>query len=423
MNYNEALDYIHSVSWTFCKPGLDRIKELCEKLGNPQKSLKFIHVAGTNGKGSFCSMLHEVLKESGYRVGLFTSPYIKEFNERIAINGESISNEDLAEITTQIQPIADSMQDKPTEFELITAIGFEYFKRKKCDYVVLECGLGGRLDSTNIIENTILSVITGIAFDHTAILGDTIPQIAREKAGIIKENIPVLWCGSDNEAKNVISNEAKCKNAPLYIVDRSTLNIKKQTLDGTFFDFDTYKDLKISLLGTYQIENAINVLNAVKILNGKGLSISDDAIKTGLEKAKWHARFEIISHTPLVIFDGGHNPQGVCEAVKSIKQYLGNEKLNIVTGVMADKDYNFIASKISEIADKVFCLTPDNKRALDAKDYALVYTKLGTKASYHQTVKEAVNEAIIDAQKNNKSILCLGSLYMYIEVINALKTL
>ncbi len=420
MNYKEALEYIHSVSWTFCKPGLDRIKELTEKLGNPQNSLKFIHVAGTNGKGSFCSMLHSILKEQGYRVGLFTSPYIKFFNERIAVNGEPISDYDLASITEKVKPIADSMTDKPTEFELITAIGLEYFKNQKCDYVVLECGLGGRLDSTNIIENSILSVITGIAFDHTAILGDTIAKIASEKAGIIKKDTPILWCGNDKEAENVIVDEAKTKNAPLYIADRTTLSIKNQTLDGTFFDFKALKDLKISLLGSYQIENATNVLNAVEILKNQGCKITDTAIKNGLEKAKWHARFEVISHTPLIIFDGGHNPQGVCEAVKSIKQYFGNEKLNIVTGVMADKDYSFIASKISEIAAKVFCLTPDNPRALSAEAYAKVFNDLGAQASYHSTVKIAVNNAISDAMKNNKSILCLGSLYMYGEVVEAI---
>ena len=420
MNYEEALEYVHSVSWTFCKPGLERIKELCEKLGNPQNSLKFIHVAGTNGKGSFCSMLHSILKECGYKVGLFTSPYIKLFNERIAINGSPISNEDLTEITSQIKPIADAMTDKPTEFELITAIGFEYFKKQNCDVVILECGLGGRLDSTNIIENSILSVITGIAFDHTAILGNTIPKIASEKSGIIKENIPVLWCGSDNEAKSVILNEATLKNAPFYVADRTTLNVKKQTLDGTFFDFGSYNDLKINLLGTYQIENATNVLNAISILKNQGYNITENAIKNGLNNAKWHARFEIISHNPLIIFDGGHNPQGVCEAVKSIKQYFGNEKLNIITGVMADKDYNYIASKISEVAAKVFCLTPDNPRALNANDYAKVFNDLGIEASYHIAVNEAVECAKNDAVKNNKSILCLGSLYMYGEVVDSI---
>lgn len=423
MNYNEALEYIHSVSWTFCKPGLDRISELCKRLGNPQNSLKFIHVAGTNGKGSFCSMLSSILKESGYRVGVFTSPYILTFNERIAINGKSISNEDLADITSIIKPIADSMEDKPTEFELITAIGFEYFKRKGCDYVVLECGLGGRLDSTNIIESAVMSVITGIAFDHTAILGNTIKEIASEKAGIIKNGTPILWCGNDKEAERVIKSVADSKNAPVYTVDRASLNLKKQTLDGTFFDFNSIYDLKIALLGTYQIENATNVLTAVSILKELGASIPDNAIRAGLEGARWHARFEVISKSPLIIFDGAHNPQGVCEAVESFKKYFGNEKLLVITGVMADKDYNYIAEKISEIADCVYCITPDNARALNAKEYSEVYAKLNVKSQYFSTINEALASAIKEAMTSKKSIACLGSLYMYGDVAKSLDAL
>ena len=200
MNITEALEYIHTVNWTFCKPGLERTYELCSQLGNPQNNLKFIHVAGTNGKGSFCSMLSSVLLAQGYKVGLYTSPYIKCFNERMQINGEMISDDELCQITEKIKPVADKMQDKPTEFELVTAIAFEYFSRNKCDYVVLECGLGGRLDSTNVISTSVLSVITGISLDHTAILGNTISEIAREKAGIIKSGVPCLWCGSSSEA-------------------------------------------------------------------------------------------------------------------------------------------------------------------------------------------------------------------------------
>ena len=419
MTYDKAIEYIHSVSWTFCKPGLERITELCNKLGNPQKSLKFIHVAGTNGKGSFCSMLSSVLASAGYKTGVFTSPYIKVFNERIAINGKMISNYDLAKITEKIKPIADSMKDKPTEFELITAIGFEYFRQKKCDYVVLECGLGGRLDSTNIIENSILSVITGIALDHTSILGDTISKIASEKAGIIKENTPVLWCGNDLEAREVIQNEAKGKNAPFYEADRSTLKVKNQTLKGTFFDFDGLNDLKISLLGTYQIENATNVLNAIQILKSQGIEISNKAIYDGLASAKWHARYEVILDTPLMIFDGGHNPQGVCEAVKSTKLYLNDQRLHIITGVMADKDYEFIASQISQIAKCVYTVTPNNPRALSAIDYAEVFKENGIEAQPCGTVNEAVAIAIAKAKEDKAPILCLGSLYMYGEIVNA----
>ena len=417
MNYNEALEYIHSINWTFCKPGLERTKELCKRLGNPEKSLKFIHVAGTNGKGSFCAMLSSVLKEAGIRVGTYTSPYVKVFNERMMVNGEMISNEELAEITEYIKPMADSMEDKPTEFELITAIAFEYFKRKKCQLVVLECGLGGRLDSTNVVENVLLSVITGIALDHTSILGNTISEIAREKAGIIKENTPVLFCGTGVEAQRPITEVAKTKNAPVFFVDRESVNIKKQTLDGTIFDYELYKNLEISLLGKYQVENATNVLQAIRLLNNHGfMRISEDSIRRGLKNAKWHARFEVILDTPLMIFDGGHNPDGVCKAVESIKAYLGEKRVYTITGVMADKDYNFIASKISEVSKKVFCITPNNERALNSESYKEVFLNLGIEAESFDTIESAINSSIEQAKKDNGVILCLGSLYMYGEV-------
>ena len=421
MNYAEALEYIHGISWMFCKPGLERTEELCKKLKNPEKNLKFIHVAGTNGKGSFCSMISSVLKEAGYRVGTYTSPYVKVFNERMMVNGEMISDEELAEITSYVKPFADSMTDKPTEFELITAIAFEYFKRKKCDIVVLECGLGGRLDSTNVVENVALSVITGIALDHTSILGNTVPEIAREKAGIIKESTPVLWCGDSIDAKTVIKGVADEKNAPLFVAQRDSVKVKKQTLDGTIFDFDKLSCLEISLLGDYQIINATNVLNAVNILNNNGISVPESAIRAGLKKARWHARFEIISDTPLMIFDGGHNPEGVCEAVKSIKAYLGDKKVYTITGVMADKDYEFIASKIKEVTKKAFCIAPDNARALSAREYKKVYDKIGVIAEAYDTVNEAICAAIKEAKENNEAILCLGSLYMYAEVIECVE--
>ncbi|MBE6673755.1 MAG: bifunctional folylpolyglutamate synthase/dihydrofolate synthase [Ruminococcaceae bacterium] len=421
MNKEEALEYIHSINWTFCKPGLERIRELCEKLGNPQNSLKFIHVAGTNGKGSLCSMLSSVLKEQGYTVGLYTSPYIKCFNERMQINGEMISDSELAEITEKIKPIADSLEDKPTEFELVTAIAFEYFKKHRCDYVVLECGLGGRLDSTNIIENSVLSVITGIALDHTSILGDTVEKIAYEKAGIIKEGVPCLWCGDNAEAYGVISNVAKEKNAPLFKTEKSGVNIKNATLDGTFFDFDDYNNVKINLLGTYQVSNAINVLYAVKLLQKSGVKINKESVYKGLEKARWQARFEKISDTPLAIFDGGHNPQGVDSCVESIKSYFGNERVYVLTGVMADKDYTYISNKIGEIAACVFCITPNNPRALDAREYKKEFLRQNITAESYQSIDEAVCAALEMAKRMNKSLVCLGSLYMYSQVVDSVK--
>lgn len=421
MNYSEAIEYIHSVNWTFCKPGLERVSELCHALGDPQDKLKYIHVAGTNGKGSFCAMTDSILRKAGYKVGLFTSPYIVEFNERMRIDGENISNEELCELVEYIKPIADKMEDKPTEFELITAVAFLYFARHNCDVVVLECGLGGRLDATNIIETPILSVITGIALDHTSILGDTVEKIAAEKAGIIKKNVSVLWCGKDEGAGKVIFDRADEIGAPVLAVDRSTLEICKTSLDGTEFSFGNRKNMLLSLLGTYQPENATNVLTAIDMLNTLGFNINDEAIREGFKTVRWPARFEVINKDPLIIADGGHNPEGIDGAVKSVESYFGQEKVGIVTGVMADKDYKYMAGRIAAIAQKVFTLTPDNPRALDAEEYAKVFSDLGISAIACDSVKNAVENALNWAKENNKPIISLGSLYMYCEVAEAVK--
>ena len=321
MTYDEALEYIHGVSNFFCKPGLERIAELCDRLGNPQKHLKFIHVTGTNGKGSVCSMLSSILTAEGYKVGLYTSPYVREFNERMRINGENIPNEYLRELTEMVKESADKMTDSPTEFELITAIAFEYFKREKCDIVVLEVGMGGRLDATNIIENPLLSIITGVSVDHTAFLGDTVEKISGEKAGIIKHLCPTLYGGEDVIAEGVILDEAQKMQSPLYKTDYSAISISEMTLDGTTFNYKDRKDINIHLLGEYQPKNASVVLDAVDILRRGGIVIDEESVRVGLENAKWHARFEIIARDPLVIFDGAHNPQGIDAAVKSILKY------------------------------------------------------------------------------------------------------
>jgi dihydrofolate synthase/folylpolyglutamate synthase len=422
MNYNEAIEYIHSVNWMFCNPGLERVKTLCHALGDPQDSLRFIHVAGTNGKGSFCSMLDSVLRAEGYRVGLFTSPYIMEFGERMRVDGENISKIELCSLVERVKPIADAMEDKPTEFELITALAFLYFAEKKCDYVVLECGLGGRLDATNVIKTPILSVITGIALDHVAILGDTEEKIAAEKAGIIKSGVPVLWCGSHEGAERVIKEKADEVGALFAKIDRSKMNIKNMTLDGTDFDFGAHSGMHIPLLGSYQPLNASNVLTAIDILRDLGVKISEDSVKAGLASVVWHARFEIINKSPLMIADGGHNPEGIDGAVASVKQYF-DERVGIVTGVMADKDYRYMAGRISEVADTVFCLTPDNPRALKASEYAEVFERLGVSASSFGTVDEAVAAAMKWGRESGRPIVCLGSLYMYGEIRRSIESL
>ena len=423
MNYEEALHYIHSNFWQGSKPGLERTQTLLKKLGNPEQKLRFIHVAGTNGKGSFCSMLSSILIEQGYRVGTYTSPYILRFNERMKINGNDIPDEKLAQITEEVRPIADSMEEKPTEFELITAIAMKYFYQEQCELVVLECGMGGRLDSTNVIDNPILSVITGISLDHTAFLGDTIAKIAAEKAGIIKENRPILFCGKDKEAEQVISEKAASRSAPFYTVENRETKLFEATLEGTRFSWRNYDDVFIPLLGTYQPENAQNVLYATELLNKEGIKISEEAIQKGLKAVKWPARYEIVSKDPLIICDGGHNPEGIESAVQSTKLYFKEEKLLVITGVMADKDYRYMSKCISEIAEAVFCITPENPRALKGEEYAALFRSLGIEASDCASPKDALTLAIKKAKEEKKAILCVGSLYMYGQIIEALENL
>ncbi len=421
MNYNEALDYIHGISWTFCKPGLDRIRELTEKLGHPERGIPVIHVAGTNGKGSFSSMLASVLTEAGYKTGLFTSPYIVRFNERMKIDGEDIPDGELAEITEYLRPYADSMTDKPTEFELITAIGFEYFKRHGVDVAVIEAGMGGRLDSTNIVEKPLLSVITGVALDHVAFLGDTVEKIAVEKAGIIKEGCPILFGGVDEDAKRVIESHAKSLHAPLYLTQREALSVEHMSLLGTNLSYKSHKDILIRLLGGYQPYNTANVLEAVDVLREGGLSIPEEAVKEGLARATWPARFEIIANTPLVIYDGAHNAEGIRAAKESIEAYFGSERVIAVSGVLKDKDYEFIAGELSEVADTVFTITPDNPRALSSSEYASVLRGKGVNATACESIDEAVRLAVAGAKEKERALVCLGSLYTYGEVSEAVR--
>lgn len=413
MNYQEALAYIHAVNWTFCKPGLERVTALCEALGDPQDDLRFIHVAGTNGKGSFCAMTASILRAAGYRTGLFTSPYIKVFNERMMIDGEPIADAELAELTAFVRPVADAMTDKPTEFELITAIAFLYFKRHHCDVVVLETGMGGRLDATNLIRHPLLSVITGIALDHTAFLGDTVPQIAAEKAGIIKAGSPVLWGGENAEAEAVIAAAAQEKNAPYHRVDRTSLRVLSADLEGTHIAYGDDDDLTLSLLGLYQPYNAATVLTAVELLKEQGLTISPDAVREGLASVYWPGRFEVLSRQPLVIFDGAHNAEGIAAAVESVRHYFADQKVCVLTGVLQDKDYHAIAHSLAQVASRAFVLTPENPRALAGETYAALLKGLGVAAEAYGSIETAYAAARAAAQADGTPLLCLGSLYTY----------
>lgn len=421
MNYEQALEYIHAINWTFCKPGLERIGELCEKLGHPERDVKFIHVAGTNGKGSFCTMLSTILIEAGYKVGLYTSPHMVRFNERMRVNGECIDDETLAEITERVKPFADSMTDRPTEFELVTAIAFLYFKEMKCDIVVLETGLGGRLDATNVIPAPLASVITGIDLDHTAILGDTYAAIAEEKAGIIKASSPVVIGDCNREALAAILKKADETRSSIYRSDLSKLANLQYSLDGTTFDYRDHHDLHLSLAGIYQPRNCATVLECVEALRDGGLTVSDSALREGLRKARWVGRFEILSREPLVIYDGGHNPQGVSACVESVKAILPEGRVQVLCGILRDKDYDHMVNALSEIADGVVTLTIDSPRALPAEELAAVLSARGIEAEASADSVSAAKAAFRKAQEKEIPLLMIGSLYMYSQIIDTVK--
>lgn len=423
MNYEEALKYIHSTSPTFCKPGLDRIEALLDRLGHPERGMKFIHIAGTNGKGSTSSMLASVLSAEGYRVGLYTSPYIYRFNERMRVCGQPISDTRLAELTDGMRPIVKEMEDAPTEFELITAIAFKYFRDEKCDVVVLEVGMGGRLDSTNVIDAPLLSVITGISLDHTAFLGDTVEKIAFEKAGIIKSGCPVIYGGTDEAARAIIESVAHGIGADLFTTDYSRLEVTESTLLGSKFAYRDRTGVEISLLGTYQPKNAALVLDCIDILRTRGVKISEEAVRHGLLEARWPARFEVICSSPTVIFDGAHNAEGIAAAVDSIKHYFGRERVVICTGVLADKDYREIAKRISEISDCAYTIAPDNPRALSAEDFASVLGEWGVLAIPTSGIDEAIPKAVASALERGTALCVLGSLYTYRGVTDTIREL
>lgn len=412
MTYEQAIDYIHGLYWRGSKLGLERTIELCNLLGNPQKQLKFIHVAGTNGKGSTCAMLSRILHAQGYRTGLFVSPFVDRFNERIQLDDEPISDEDLAALVTEVAPVVDAMQIPVTEFEIIAAIAFLYYARKQCDYVVLEVGLGGELDATNVIDTPLLAIITAIDYDHMHILGDTIEQIAEAKAGIIKDNGTVLFYGEHQRALPVIQNACAAHHASLHLADRSTIVPEEYDLHGQSFSYKQYAHLHLGLLGQYQMNNAATVIDAVELLRKKGVAISDEALRTGLSETRWPARFELLREAPPFFVDGGHNPHGVRGTVETYKRLFGDQKAVIVMGMMRDKDVSQSIRLLLPIASEFYTATPDNTRSMPAQELAAEIRALGGKATPFDTVKEAV----LLAMQSKGPALAVGSLYMAGEV-------
>ena len=410
MTPQEAIDYIENYTWSTTRLGLDRTRQLLDAIGNPQKKLKFIHVTGSNGKGSTCAMLASIFQEAGYRVGLYISPYIEEFCERIQINGVNIPGERLAQITERVKDIADKMEDHPSQFELVTAIGMEYFAEEQIDLVMLEVGMGGALDSTNVIDPPEVAIITNIGLEHTEYLGDTIEKIAKTKAGIIKTGCNCVCYDGAPEVTEVIKEDCAEKNVPLTCVDFSKLTFIEETLEGQKFLWEG-KELTTKLLGPHQLHNTAVVLETVKAMQERGWKVSEDDIKNGLLKTYWPARFEVLGRDPLFILDGGHNPQCADALATSIEKTLGGRKVVFLMGVLADKDYKQIVDIIKPYAQEFVCLTPFSGRALDKVHFAEYLGTQGLRASVADDVDSGIKLAEELAGKDGV-VVGFGSLYI-----------
>ncbi len=429
MNYQQALDFIHGTYKFGSKLGLENIQYLLELLGNPHQKLKVIHVAGTNGKGSTSSLIHSILKEADYKVGLYTSPYLETFTERIQINGINIPEERLAETTTLVQEkilqMVEEGKNHPTEFEVVTAIAFYYYAEEKVDFLVLEVGLGGRLDATNVVENPLISVITPIGYDHMQYLGDTLDKIAFEKGGIIKENSYVVVYPQGEEVVNVLEGLCKEKNSPMLMVDfndieNHTSNIEQQIFSTNILG-KTYKNIKIYLAGLHQIHNTTTALAVVETLKEKySVYISDDAVYKGLEAARWPGRMEIIKREPLSIIDGAHNIHGAVALQKSIETLLKDYSITLVIGMLADKDVEGYLELIVPLVKKVVVTEPDNPRAMEAEVLAEKISKYNKDIHIAKKIASSVDKALEITEKSDV-ILFAGSLYMIGEVRSVMK--
>ena len=408
MTAQEAIRYIEHYTWSTTRLGLGRTRELLRRMGDPQRRLKFVHVAGSNGKGSTCAMLSSVLRAAGYRVGLYTSPYIQDFCERMQINGESIPGETLAEITERVRVQADRMEDHPSQFELVTAIAMVYFAEAGCGIVVLEVGLGGALDSTNAIDAPEAAVITNLALEHTEYLGNTLREIASAKAGIIKPGCSCAAYPCGAEAMETVAAVCEKKHVPLRWADFDAITPVSDSLSGQEFDYKDWKALRIPLLGAHQLKNAAVALEAISLLRQRGWEISDGAIRAGLAAVKWPARFEVLHHEPLFLLDGGHNSQCARALADCVKRYLPGKPVTFLMGVLADKDADEMLTAVLPLGRRFFCLTPDNPRALSAEALAEKIRARGGDAAVCADAADGLRQAL----ETGETVVAFGSLYL-----------
>ncbi len=410
MTPKEAVSYIEHYGWSTTRLGLERTRELLRRLGDPHKRLKYVHVAGSNGKGSVCAMLDAVLRAAGYRTGLYTSPYIQEFCERIRLDGQNIPGEELARLTERVKAAAEEMDDHPSQFELVTALGMLYFAEQRCDIVVLEVGMGGALDSTNVIDAPEAAVITNIGLEHTEYLGSTLEAIAATKAGIIKHGCHAVCYDGAPEVTAVVRNVCAEQDVPLREVRFSELEPLSQSLDGQRFLWKG-REYRLALLGAHQPRNAATVLETVDALRERGWRISEDAVRTGLAGVKWPARLEVMRREPLFLIDGGHNPQCAEALAESLRTLLSGQKAVFLLGVLADKDYPRMMESVLPLAQEFVCLTPLSDRALPAEELASYLRRQGAKATACADILTGLQVAF-DAAGARGAVAAFGSLYL-----------
>ena len=417
MTLDEALYYIHSVCWKGSVPGLERISALLDKMGHPERKLKFIHVTGTNGKGSTCAMLASMFTKAGYKTGLYTSPFLIRFNERIQIDGVQISDEEICRITEYIKPLADSIFEQPTEFEMVTALGFEYFARQGCDLVVCEVGMGGEFDATNVILPPEAAVICNIGLDHTEVLGDTLEKIAATKSGIIKPGCDAVIYREQPSVEAVIEDRCKAVGAKLHKADFADIHLLSHDLTGQVFDWERFKRLKLPLLGDHQLHNAAVALTTATVMQQRGWKLTDDDIREGLASVRWPGRFDVRRSDPLFIIDGGHNPQCAQTVAENLRSYFPDSRRVLLVGVLKDKDYAGIFDALDPVADEYVCIAPDSQRALPAEELGKFLEKYGKDVNVCESIKDGVSMALDIAGDDPDTMICaVGSLYSVGEI-------
>ena len=423
MNYKEARVYLDEVSKYGSVLGLESMRELLDRLGNPQNELKFIHISGTNGKGSVLAYLSTILSGAGYRTGRYISPTLFSYRERIQVDGEYIEKESLACHVTAIAAAAEDMQKaglpSPTVFEIETALAFLYFKEKRCDIVTLEVGCGGLLDATNVITTTLMEVIASISMDHTDLLGDTLAKIAAQKAGIIKPDTMVVSAQQKSEAAQVIEDTCKEQHCTLQMVDESKISNVHYGAEGQTFSYKTWENVAISLAGSYQIKNAALALEGVEALRKLGYALSDQQVREGLLHTAWRGRFTTLRRDPTVIIDGAHNPAAALELKESLERYFPGKTLYFVMGMFKDKDYAQVIDLTAPLARHIITVeTPGNPRAMPARELAEAVRKVNPSVEWADSVAHGVEKALAMAGKED-AVIVFGSLSFLGEAADA----